>query len=234
VSGIAGFVAPLSQRPDPSVLERMTRSVQHRGADVWGYYVDARFGLGVARRRLTDVEGQDQPVSNEDGSVRAVLYGDIYNFQELRDGLVSRGHRFSTGSETEVVAHAWQEYGDQCLPLFNGMFALAIWDDRREQLVLARDRMGDRHLYYAVAKGWLIFASELHAVLVHSAVDYELELATVSRSLGFDFVTEPHSIICGISKLPRAHCLTASNGRVTVQSYWDVSFNVYGTARAEL
>ncbi len=225
MSGIAGFIASSTERPDPSVLERMTRSLQHRGGDAWGYYVDDRFGLGVARPRVMSLESGDRPVTNGDGSVHVVLDGEIYNFPDVRDGLIRRGHRFATACDTEVVAHAWEEYGDQCLPRFNGVFALAIWDQRREELFLARDRRGKKRLYYAVAKGWLIFGSELPAVLVHPAVDHELELATVSRSFGFDLVPEPHSIICGISKLPPGHFLTASNGKVTVQSYW--AANVY-------
>jgi len=231
MSGIAGFLAPSSERPDPSVLERMTRSLQHPGGDAWGYYVDDRFGLGVARRLRRAGESGDRPVTNGDGSVHVVLDGSIYNFPEIRDDLVSRGHRFATTGDTEVVAHAWQEFGDSCLSLFNGVFVLAIWDQQREQLFLAGDRMGEKRLYYAVAKGWLIFGSELRAVLAHPAVDHELEL-TVSRSLEFDLVPEPHSIICGISKLPRAHSLTASNGRVTVQSYGDIPSGAQGTARA--
>lgn len=229
MSGIAGFLAPWSERPDPSVLERMTRSLQHPGGDAWGYYVDDRFGLGVARRLRRAGEHGDRPVTNGDGSVHVVLDGSIYNFPEIRDDLLSRGHRFVTNGDTEVVAHAWQEFGDQCLPLFTGVFVLAIWDQQRQELFLARDHLGEKRLYYAVAKGWLIFGSELRAVLAHPAVDHELEL-TVSRSLEFDIVPEPHSIICGISKLPRGHWLTASNGRVTVQSYGDVPSSAQGSA----
>ena len=222
MSGIAGFIASSPERPDPSVLERMTRSLQRQGGDAWGYYVDDRFGFGVARPYMPALESGDRPVTNGDGSVHVVLDGEIYNVADVRDSLTRRGHLFETAGDSEVVAHAWEEYGDQCLRRFNGVFALAIWDERREELFLARDRRGKKRLYSAVAKGWLIFGSELPAVLVHPAVDRELELATVSRSLGFDVVPESQSMICGVSKLPPAHFLTASNGKLTVQSYLDV------------
>jgi asparagine synthase (glutamine-hydrolysing) len=224
VCGIAGFVAPPGQQPDRRVLERMTASLQHRGPDALGEYVDHRVGLGAARLRVMDLRGGDQPVANEDGSIRVVMNGEIYNFPEVRDGLIRRGHRFATRSDTEVAVHAWEEYGERCLDLFNGMFALAVWDRRREQLFLARDRMGEKPLYYALTAGWLVFGSELRAVLRHPAVPHELELTSVSRYLAFDFVPDPHCLIRGVRKLPPAHWLTVRNGQVTVQRYWDIPF----------
>ena len=206
----------------------MTRSLRHRGPDALGYYLDGRVALGAARLRVMDLEAGDQPVTNEDGSVRVVLNGEIYNFAEIREDLASRGHRFVTRTDTEVIAHAWEEYGEQCLDLFNGMFALAVWDRQREQLLLARDRMGEKPLYYAVAKDWLVFGSELRAILAHPAVDHELDLSSVSRYLAFDFVPDPNSLIRGVNKLPPAHYLAAAKGKISVQSYWDIPFRSDG------
>ena len=222
--GIAGFVAPPGERADRALLERMIAALRHRGPDTVGYHVDGRAALGAARLRVVDLETGDQPVSNEDGSVHAVLNGEIYNFARLRTELASRGHVLRTRSDTEVIVHGWEQDGEQCVEAFNGMFALAVWDRQRQQLFLARDRMGEKPLYYTVANGWLVFASELHAVLAHPAVSRELDLDSVSRYLAFDFVPDPYSMTRGVMKLPPAHWLTASQAKVSVQSYWDIAF----------
>jgi asparagine synthase (glutamine-hydrolysing) len=173
---------------------------------------------------VIDLETGDQPISNEDHSVHAILNGEIYNFVALRDELTALGHRFTTGSDTEVIVHAWEEYGEHCPEHLNGMFAFALWDQRREQLFLARDRMGEKPLYYTIAGGWLVFGSELRALLAHPATTRELDLQVVSRYLAYDFVPDPHSIIQGIRKLKPAHALIASNGKVRVESYWEIPF----------
>ncbi|MBI4610768.1 MAG: asparagine synthase (glutamine-hydrolyzing) [Candidatus Rokubacteria bacterium] len=222
--GIAGFVAPPGERADRSVLERMVAGLRHRGPDAVGYHVDGRVGLGIARLRVIDLLTGDQPIANEDGSVHVVLNGEIYNFSALRQSLISLGHRFKTRSDTEVIVHAWEEYGEHCPEGFNGMFAFALWDRRREQLFLARDRMGEKPLYYTRAQGCLVFASELRAVLAHPAVSRELDLEGVSRYLAYDYVPDPHSIIQNVLKLRPAHTLTATDGKLSVQRYWDVPF----------
>jgi asparagine synthase (glutamine-hydrolysing) len=172
--GIAGVLAPAGEQVDRAWLERMVDALRHRGPDACGYHIEGRLGLGVARLRVIDPETGDQPVANEDGSVRVALNGEIYNFAALRDVLRALGHRFATRSDTEVVAHAWEEFGEHCLEHLDGMFALAVWDRRREQLLLARDRMGEKPLYYAQAGGWLVWGSELRALLAHPAVGREL------------------------------------------------------------
>jgi asparagine synthase (glutamine-hydrolysing) len=202
----------------------MIGTLRHRGPDAIGYYVEGRVGLGVARLRVIDLATGDQPITNEDRSVHVVLNGEIYNFVELSEQLKARGHEFTTRVDTEVVAHAWEEDGERCVDGFNGMFALALWDRRRESLFLARDRMGEKPLYYAVTGGWLVFGSELRAVLAHPAVSRELDVASISRYLAYDFVPDPHGIIRDVFKLPPGHALTASTGRISRKRYWDLSF----------
>jgi asparagine synthase (glutamine-hydrolysing) len=222
--GIAGFVAPPGIRADGRLLERMLDTLHHRGPDARGYYVDGGVGLGVARLRVIDLLTGDQPIANEDGSIHVILNGQVYNFLDLRQKLGALGHRFTTRSDTEAIVHAWEEYGEHCVDLLNGMFAFALWDRRREQLLLARDRMGEKPLYYTLANGWFVFGSELRAVLAHPAVSRELDLHGLSRYLTYEYVPAPHSIVRDIKKLPPAHRLIASESKVSVQSYWEIPF----------
>ena len=222
--GIAGFIAPPSARADPPVLQRMVAALRHRGPDTVGYHVAGRVALGAARLRVIDLETGDQPIANEDASVHVVQNGEIYNFSVLRRDLTVLGHRFVTRSDTEAIVHAWEEYGERCVDHFNGMFAFALWDSKREQLLLARDRMGEKPLYYAAPGGWIVFASELHAVLAHPAVSRELDLHAVSRYLAYDFVPAPYSMIRGVAKLPPAHVLTVTHDKLATRRYWDIPF----------
>jgi len=220
--GIAGFIAPPNACADQRVLERMVAALRHRGPDTVGYRVDGRVALGAARLRVIDLETGDQPIANEDASVHVVQNGEIYNFSVLRRDLMARGHRFVTRSDTEAIVHAWEEYGEHCVDHFNGMFAFALWDSKREQLLLARDRMGEKPLYYAATGGWIVFASELHAVLAHPAVSRELDLHAVSRYFAYDFVPAPYSMIRGVAKLPPAHALTVTHDKIATRRYWDI------------
>jgi asparagine synthase (glutamine-hydrolysing) len=222
--GIVGVLAPPGARAERPVLERMLARLRHRGPDATGIHVEGRIGLGVARLRVIDLATGDQPIANEDGSVQVAFNGEIYNHLALRAALVARGHRFRTNADTEVIAHAWEEHGEACLDEFDGMFALAVWDRRRERLFLGRDRMGEKPLYYTVAGGCLVFASELTAVLAHPAVGREVDLASVSRYLAYDFVPDPHSMIRDVAKLPPAHSLMAAGGTLALRRYWDLRF----------
>jgi asparagine synthase (glutamine-hydrolysing) len=178
----------------------------------------------VARLRVIDLDTGDQPMACEDGSVSVVLNGEIYDFAARRAELESLGHRFRSRSDTEIVAHAWEEEGERCLDRLNGMFALALWDARREQLFLARDRMGEKPLCYTIADGTLVFASELRALLAHPAVSARLDPEGLARYLAFDYIPDPHSILRGVHKLPPGHLLTASDSRLAVRRYWDIPF----------
>jgi asparagine synthase (glutamine-hydrolysing) len=221
--GIAGFLAPPGQRADRATLERMVRTLSHRGPDTIGLYVDGPAALGVARLRVIDLVTGDQPIGNEDGSVHVALNGEIYGFAALRDELRGAGHVFRTGADTEVIVHAWEEYGDFSPEHLNGMFGFAIWDRNRETLFLARDRMGEKPLYYAAVVGWVVFCSELRAVLAHPSVGRRLDPAGVARYLAYDFVPDPHTIVRDVAKLPPGHSLTAAtDGKLRIQRYWEL------------
>ena len=220
--GIAGFLAPAGVRAERSVLERMVETLAHRGPDAFGYHIDGPVALGIARLRVIDLVTGDQPIGNEDGAVQVVLNGEIYGFAALRAELEQAGHRFRTASDTEVIAHAWEEYGEHCPDHLNGMFGFAVWDHRRDVLFLARDRMGEKPLYYADVDGWLVFASELRAVLAHPHVGRALDPAGLARYLAYDFVPDPHTIVRGVQKLPPGHALIASDGKRRVERYWEL------------
>jgi asparagine synthase (glutamine-hydrolysing) len=202
----------------------MVAALRHRGPDAVGYHVDGRVALGVARLRVIDLDAGDQPMACEDGSVSVVLNGEIYDFAARRAELESLGHRFRSRSDTEIVAHAWEEEGERCLDRLNGMFALALWDARREQLFLARDRMGEKPLCYTIADDTLVFASELRALLAHPAVSARLDPEGLARYLAFDYIPDPHAILRGVHKLQPGHLLTASGSRLAVRRYWDIPF----------
>jgi asparagine synthase (glutamine-hydrolysing) len=205
VCGIAGFWNFRSGRPAPGdALEAMTGSLTHRGPDEAGYWADGAVGLGIRRLRVVDPEGGRQPMANEDGSIRVVFNGEIYNHAELRRELEPRGHRFRSRSDTEAIVHAYEEWGPACLQRFNGMFALALWDGRRQALFLARDRLGIKPLYYHDGPEGVVFGSELKAVVAVPWVPLEWDLEAVDDFLTYEFVPAPRSIVAGVSKLPAA------------------------------
>ena len=222
--GIAGFLAPAGQRADRRLIERMITTLRHRGPDSVGFHVEGRVALGVARLRVVDLATGDQPQANEDGSVQVVLNGEIYNHAVLREALRGTGHGFVSRSDTEVVAHAWEEHGPRCVGFLDGMFAVAVWDDRAERLWLARDRMGEKPLYYAEGGGGFVFASELRAVLAHPAIARSLDPRGLSRYLAYDFVPDPHSLVRGVRKLGPGEALSRRNGETVLTRYWDIPF----------
>ena len=222
--GIVGFLRPPGGRADRAILERMVGTIRHRGPDAVGYHVDGRVALGVARLRVIDLETGDQPIANEDGSAHVVLNGEIYNYRRLRDELQALGHRFSTRSDTEVIVHGWEAFGEACPEALNGMFAFAVWDRRREELFLARDRMGEKPLYYTFVDGALVFASELRALLAYPGVRRRLDLRGLARYLAFDYIPDPHAILEDVAKLPPGHSLTINGGKARTQRYWEIPF----------
>src|SRR5438552_17776375 len=202
----------------------MVATLRHRGPDAVGFHVDGRAGLGVARLRVIDLETGDQPIANEDGSAHVVLNGEIDNYRCLRDELQALGHRFSTRSDTEVVVHGWEAFGEACPEALNGMFAFAVWDRRREEPFLARDRMGEKPLYYTFVDGALVFASELRAMLAYPGVRRRLDLRGLARYLAFDYIPDPHAILEDVAKLPPGHSLTVNGGKARTQRYWEIPF----------
>lgn len=223
--GIAGYFA-LTPRPLPGreVLERMVDAVHHRGPDDWGVYLDARAGLGHRRLSIIDLAGGRQPLSTFDRALWVTFNGEIFNYLELREALGKRGHAFRTKTDTEVILHGYAEHGAACPALFNGDFAYALWDRRRERLVLARDRMGVRPLYYTQRDGVLVFASEIKALLAYPGVRAELDPLALDQCFTFWAPLAPRTVFKDILELPPGHQLIAENGAIGVKPYWKLSF----------
>ena len=227
--GIAGI---LSLSPDARVesdaLATMASQLVHRGPDDEGIYVDPRGRCGLSFRRLSiiDLAGGHQPLANEDRTVWTVFNGEIYNFRELRAELEEKGHRFATGADSEVIVHLYEDHGADCFARLHGMFAIAIWDQTRGRLLLARDRFGKKPLTYAVHEGRLFFASEAKAILVLPGIPRRLDAQSLHRYLIFQYVPAPHSIYQGFRKLLPGHCLTLEAGQpATAQQrpYWQLT-----------
>jgi asparagine synthase (glutamine-hydrolysing) len=231
--GISGYLSLAGEQADARIIRQMTGTLRHRGPDDEGFHVEGPVALGHRRLRIIDLETGRQPIANETGSVHVVLNGEIYNFGELRIRLQERGHRFTTRSDTEIIVHAWEEFGEECVAYFNGMFAFALWDAEREMLFLARDRLGEKPLYYSERDGWFVFGSEVRALLEHPRVGRELDLLGLSRYLTHTYVPDPHSIFQGIHKLPPGHLLTVAQGKSRIVRYWDLKFRTDGRRSEE-
>ncbi|MDQ3093116.1 MAG: asparagine synthase (glutamine-hydrolyzing), partial [Actinomycetota bacterium] len=210
--------------PDGVAVAAMNRALHHRGPDDEGVHIDGAAGLALGARRLSiiDVAGGHQPLSNEQGDVWAVLNGEIYNHPSLRRHLRERGHQLATGTDTEVLVHLYEEYGDDLVHALEGMFAFALWDERRRQLLLGRDRFGEKPLFYAERPGALSFASELSALCQGGDVDGDLSAASVDAFFVFGYVPGPDAILHGVRQLPPGHVLTWEPGaqQATVRAYW--------------
>jgi asparagine synthase (glutamine-hydrolysing) len=202
----------------------MCSRLVHRGPDAEGVFLADSVALGIRRLSIIDVHTGAQPVFDETRAISVVTNGEIYNFQELRRDLKRQGHTFSTDTDVEVLPHLYEEYGVDMLSRLNGMFALALWDARRKRLFIARDRFGEKPLYYGVFDRKLIFASEVKAILEHPAVETSIDFHAMRQYLAFDYVPAPLSIYRGIYKLPAAHSLILENGKISIQPYWDLSF----------
>ncbi|HKG47704.1 MAG TPA: asparagine synthase (glutamine-hydrolyzing) [Pyrinomonadaceae bacterium] len=226
--GITGWANLDFHTPPPDgareLLRAMCERMVHRGPDSEGVFVTTGAALGMRRLAIIDLVTGEQPVFNEDRSVAVILNGEIYNYRELRADLEKRGHAFRSASDTEVLPHLYEEYGDAMIRELNGMFAFALWDSRRRRLLIARDRFGEKPLYWGVFDNTLLFASEPKVLLAHPAVKPALNLQALRQYLSFDYVPAPLSIYEGINKLPAAHKLTLEDGRVTIEQYWQLSY----------
>ena len=249
--GITGVFYRNGDKVDPNLLVRMTRTVAHRGPDEEGYFLNATTGtswntgepgappapvrgridrgagyVGLGHRRLAiiDLSSGQQPLANEDGTIWVTYNGEIYNFKSLVAELEALGHRFRTRSDTEVIVHAWEQWGEEAVKRFRGMFTFAVWDERRQLLWLARDRVGKKPLYYLLDDDRIVFASEIKAILEMPGVSRELDLTALSDYLSLLYVPSPKTIFKSIQKLPAAHQLVVGRDRVKLSRYWDLSF----------
>jgi asparagine synthase (glutamine-hydrolysing) len=207
------------------LLKAMADSIVHRGPDDDGYYLSGQIGLGFRRLSIIDLAGGHQPLSNEDGTVWIVFNGEIYNYQELRENLLKKGHVFRTKADTEVIVHLYEEYGEVGIQSLRGMFAFAIWDHKQQKLLLARDRVGIKPLYYGVTSQGVVFASEMKAILVDPQIKREILPSTVDRFLTFGYVPGEETLLKGIYKLPPASFMVVKNGKTEIKQYWDLHFS---------
>jgi asparagine synthase (glutamine-hydrolysing) len=222
--GIAGIVAAPGEAPARETLQAMGDAIAHRGPDDATVAVYGRAGLSFRRLAIIDVAGGAQPLEGEDGRRHVILNGEIYNHLELRAELEALGHRFRTHSDVETVVHGYEQWGDAVVARLRGMFALALWDETRERLLLARDRLGKKPLVYHEARGRLAFASEIQSLLRLPGIPREADLEGIHDYLTYQYVPHPRTGFKGIRKLPPAHLLVYEDGHARVEPYWTVSF----------
>jgi asparagine synthase (glutamine-hydrolysing) len=218
--GIAGIVSGESS----TRIEAMTRALAHRGPDGEGYYRDANVALGHRRLSIVDVAGGRQPISNEDDTLVLVCNGEIYNSPALRADLLKAGHRFKTATDVEVILHLYEEFGLSCVPMLRGMFAFALWDVRERRLVLARDHMGQKPLFYGASNGRFVFASEPKAVLASGVVAPEIDLEGLWHYISLRYLPDRKTLFRGVAKLPAGSTLSWCDGRIDTHVYWQPDF----------
>jgi asparagine synthase (glutamine-hydrolysing) len=234
VCGIAGIVHFDGRPVDPDELRRVTDRLKHRGPDGSGYRVFGRAGLGHRRLAIIDLAGGAQPLDNEDGSVWVSFNGEIYNYQELHRDLAARGHAFRTRSDTEVIVHAYEEWGEACVERLRGMFAFAIWDERQQSLFLARDRLGIKPLVYWHTPERLAFASELQGLAELDPCPSAVDLTAIDYYLELLYIPTPYTIFQGVSKLPPGHTLMVDRaGNARLRRYWQLRFEPDHTRREQ-
>jgi asparagine synthase (glutamine-hydrolysing) len=222
--GICGIASPeKAESLSSSLLSSMCQTIIHRGPDDEGIFIEENVALGARRLSIIDLEGGHQPLANEDKSIWIAHNGEIYNFPELREELKSRGHSFTTNTDTETIVHAYEEWGEDFVHRLRGMFAFALWDGREEKLLLVRDRIGIKPLYYTILEDkTLVFGSELKAIIVHPQVKRVLEPKALDLFLTLEYIPAPYSIYKGIHKLPAGRFLIYKKGEIVIKKYWDV------------
>jgi asparagine synthase (glutamine-hydrolysing) len=225
--GIVGIVRGDGLDVDGALLTRMADAVRHRGPDDDGFYLNGPVGLGMRRLSIIDLKSGQQPIHNQDRTAWIVFNGEIYNYRELRDQLEKLGHTFYTNSDTEAIIHAYDQYGADCPTHLRGMFAFAIWDERSQELFLARDRVGKKPLLYSQVNGKLVFASEFSALLLHPDISRDIDREAIHYYLSFMCVPAPLTAYRAIKKLEPGHSLRfrQSDGQITIQRYWQLNFS---------
>ncbi len=220
--GICGF----TNKKNTELLYKMTSALTHRGPDSGGYYTDENISLGVRRLKVIDILTGDQPIYNEDRTVVVVFNGEIYNHIQLRQQLESKNHKFYTRTDTEIIVHLYEEYGEDFLKYLCGMFAIALWDSKKSLLFLARDRLGIKPLFYAnPSSGNIVFASEIRAILLEQEISQELNLTAIDNYFTFLYIPQPETIYKNIFHLPPAHYLVCKDNKVELKKYWNLKFN---------
>jgi asparagine synthase (glutamine-hydrolysing) len=226
--GIAGIAnSEVGTQQDIEAIRLMCNSIVHRGPDDEGFYIQGGVGLGMRRLSIIDVSGGHQPIHNEDQTIWVVFNGEIYNFPQLRQELEARDHVFYTRSDTEVIVHLYEEYGPDCVSKLRGMFAIALWDEKRKALLLARDRLGKKPLHYALHGGQLYFGSEIKSILAAAPELADVDQEALLSYFQFGYLPDPLTAFRAIRKLPPGHLLEFSGGQVRPRRYWDLPR--YGT-----
>lgn len=219
--GICGLVG----LEDGQLLKRMCDVIEHRGPNDSGFYTNGKVSLGNRRLSIIDVKGGHQPIHNEDETIWVTFNGEIYNYGQLKQGLEKSGHKFYTNSDTEAIVHLYEKYGEKFVEKLRGMFAIAIWDDKKKRLVLTRDRLGKKPLYYSVVNGIFLFGSEIKSILQYEETPRKVDFKALDYFLTFRYVPGPLTMFQGIKKLQPGHTLIYENGKIRIQKYWDVAFS---------
>jgi len=223
--GIVGILNLSGAPVDEDTVRKMCAVLVHRGPDDEGVYIADGIGLGHRRLSIIDLVSGHQPLSNRDKTIWITYNGEIYNYVELREQLIGFGHQFVTESDTEVIVHAYEQFGEECPKYLRGMFAFAIWDSRRQRFFLARDRIGKKPLFYHHGRGIFAFASEIKALLLHPSIPCEISISTIPHYFTFGYAPSPDTFYRGIFELPPAHVLTVDvSGRMDLKRYWELDF----------
>jgi len=217
--GICGF----TNFEDKELLKHMCDVIKHRGPDDEGYFFDKDISLGMRRLSIIDLKTGHQPMHNEDESIWTVCNGEIYNFKEIKKNLEDKGHRFYTHTDVEVIPHAYEEYGDDFPKLFNGMYGLALWDTKKRKLIMARDKIGIKPLYYTIVNNNLIFGSEIKSILQYKEVNRKVDYQSLFLLLNLRYIPGVGTLFDGVSKVPPAHILVYQNGSIELKRYWDIN-----------
>ncbi|HPH52022.1 MAG TPA: asparagine synthase (glutamine-hydrolyzing) [Candidatus Portnoybacteria bacterium] len=219
--GIAGYIG----QGDQKILKNMTDMIKYRGPDDEGFHTEEGIGLGMRRLSIIDLIGGKQPIYNEDKSVVAVFNGEIYNFQEIKKELIAVGHKFETNSDTEIIVHQYEESGENCFKKFNGMFAIALWDKKEKKLILARDRYGEKPLYWSKINDTLIFSSEIKSILSHPLIEKKLNHLAIYQYFSFDYVPQPLTVFENIYKLENGSSLVFKNNEIKINRFYEIKSN---------
>ncbi len=224
--GITGILNQSGARVEGAELKRMCDVMQHRGPDDEGTYIAGPVGLGMRRLSIIDLASGHQPIHNEEKNIWVVLNGEIYNYRQLRSELEAKGHRFYTKSDTETIVHLYEEYGEECVQHLNGMFGFALWDDRRQKLLIARDRAGEKQIYYALKNGKFVFGSEIKCLLQSDVVSRDIDYSALDAYLTYLYIPSPATIFRDVRELPAAHLLVFDREGLQIRRYWDLQFRI--------